>query len=350
MANSYTPASLLTMAMEQTLAETRLTERPMLGLLAASTQVQNQRPIEWPVRLSDAAVSGRALLDPIGSDDTAGALAKAATAIPDFYIRHKFTVIKRDLIEAAATGRIELVRNAVGAQLDDAMLAFTGALEKALFNGVGTLNNTHFGIYGLAEIIKQTGSYAGISRSTYPRWKSIVKAGATPGTPEALSVDRVTALLRDRRKAGASYAKNNGSRLIIVTNDEIEKDVLRKLYKDEVHLQSDYDRVVANIQPFSNYQVQGIPVVSAIECPNNTMYWLDLSKIGLYQFNDNGPAAMNDDKISFVQYEGLQIRLAEVNVGQHPDKVELELSASFQVKAHDPVQSVSVLQDVSHTI
>lgn len=349
MPNPYINPALLTAVMELKLAETRFNETPMLGLLAPNIRVQGQHAIEWPARLADAQVSGRALLDPVGSDDTAGALGKASLSIPDYFVRHKFTLVKRELTEAAATGRVEAVVDAVGTQIADANRAFARAVEKALFTGVGTLNNTSFGIQGLAEIIKQTGSYAGISRSTYPRWKSIVKTGATAGTPEALTVDRVTALLRDRRKAGATFSRNNGSNLIIVCNDEIEKDVLRKLYANQVELQADYDRLVANIQPYTSFQIQGIPVVSAIDSPDNTMYWLDLSKLGLYQFNDKSPASTDAGRESFANYQGMQIRLYLTNV-DHPDFVEMEMSASFQMKAHDPIQTVSVLQDVAHTL
>jgi hypothetical protein len=348
MPNSYAPIALLSLLAEESLAETRLTEAPLLGILGANARLVTQRGIKWGARLSDAEVDGRTLTGALASN-TAGSVGEAKLSVPDYYFKYQLEVIKRDLVEAAATGDINAVRDAVGTEMNDALRAFSQKINSVLYTGIGTANNTHFGVIGLNEVAKQTGSYAGISRATYPRWKSIVKQGAVPGTAEEMSVERMTMLLRDRRKAGATAARNNGSQLIALTSDEIETDVLRKLYQDEAKPQGQYAELVANIAPYTGYAIQGIPVVSDVAAPTaNKIYLLDPSKIQLYVFDQMGSVAMNSSKIGVINYQGLQFRMADVS-DEHPDLVKMEISISMQMKAHDPIQAISVIEDVSNT-
>jgi hypothetical protein len=346
--NTYAVPDLLSAVAEQQLAETRLTETPLLGLMAGRAQLTRQRPIEWAARLTDAASGGRALAGSL-ADDTAGSLGEATLSVPDYYFKYQMNVRRRDLIEAAATGKIQAVRSAVGTEVADALRSLTQTINGVLYTGTGAVNNTHFGVLGLNAIAGQTGSYAGISRSTYPRWKTILKAGAVPGTPEAPTIDRVTALLRDRRLAGATSARNNGANLIILTSDEIENDVLRKLYQAETQTQADYSNMVANIEPYAGYAVKGIPVVSdVVAATANQMRFIDPSKMDLYIFDEEGAPGTIDTKISFFSYEGLKFRMADVS-DNHPDIFKAEISISLQLKAHDPIQALSVLADVAHT-
>ncbi|MBD2256660.1 hypothetical protein [Pseudanabaena sp. FACHB-2040] len=349
MPNNYAPADLLAAVAEQELAETRLTETPLLGVMAGRAQLTRQRPIEWAARLTDAAAGGRALAGAL-ADDTAGSLGEATLTIPDYFFKYQMNVKRRDLIEAAATGRVDAVRAAVGTEVTDALRAITQEINKVLYVGSGVANTANYGVFGMNAIATQTGTYAGISRTTYPRWKCILKTGATAGTAQALTVDRVTALLRDRRKAGATAARNNGANLIIVTSDEIEQDVLRKLYQAETQVNADYANMVANIAPYAGYAVKGIPVVSdVVDAVANKAYFIDPSKMGLYVFDEEGAPGVDNSRQSFFSYQGLKFRLADVSVG-HPDIFQAEISISLQLKAHDPIQSLSVMQDISNTI
>ncbi|MBE9110299.1 hypothetical protein IQ273_12840 [Nodosilinea sp. LEGE 07298] len=345
--NTYSPADLMSAVAEQQLAETRLTETPLLGLMAGRAQLTRQRPIEWAARLTDAASGGRALAGSL-ADDTAGSLGEAALTVPDFYFKYQMNVRRRDLIEAAATGKIQAVRSAVGTEIADALRSLTQTINGVLYTGTGVANTTHFGVLGLNTIAAQTGTYAGISRTTYPRWKCILQQGGTPGTPEALTVDRVTALLRARRIAGATSLRNNGTNLIILTSDEIENDVLRKLYQAETQSQADYSRMVANIEPYAGYAVKGIPVVSdVVAATANKMRFIDPSKMDMYVFDEEGAPGTIDTKISFFGYQGLKFRMADVS-DNHPDIFKAEMSISLQLKCHDPIQGLTILDDVAH--
>ncbi|MBW4462422.1 MAG: hypothetical protein KME47_19605 [Nodosilinea sp. WJT8-NPBG4] len=128
--NTYSPADLMSAVAEQTLAETRLVETPLLGLLASCSQLTRQRPIEWSARLTDAASAGRALAGSL-ADDTAGSLGEAALTVPDYYFKYQMNV-RRDLIEAAATGKIQAVRSAVGTEVADALRSLTQQINGVL--------------------------------------------------------------------------------------------------------------------------------------------------------------------------------------------------------------------------
>jgi len=328
------------------LADTRFNETPMLDILGTNVVTVNTREVSWGARLTDAEASGRLVTGPL-TDDGRGSLGRARLPIADYYAKHQMPLIKRDLIEAAQSGQTSQVRNLFQTEMDDAMRAITMAIDNALVSGVGTLNTTSYGINGLNDIIKQTGTYAGLPHSN-PRWKSIVQSGAVAGTSEALTLERVTSMLRARRKAGATSGRNDGARLFALTSDEIQGDVLRNLFADQVVLNSDYAGVQRDILPYAAYMIHGFPVVSTTNAElNNRIMFIDPSKLQMYQFNDAAPAAQNNPtNIGFFSYKGLQIRIAEVN-RDHPDLITFELTTGCQLKAADPLQALSVLTDVS---
>ena len=345
----YTPAELMCARAEQQLAETRLTEAPLLGLLAGSTQLQTQRAIEWGAKLGNAGASGREVAGPL-TEDSKGKVEPAQLLIPNYYFKHQLKVLKRDLIEAASISKIGVLRDPVGIEINDALISITQEMNRALYEGVGTLNNTSYGVVGLNEVAKQTGTYAGISRTAEPRWRSIQIDGATPGTPEELTVDKFTQVLRQRRIAGATSRPNTGTNLVALTSDVIETDVMRKLFKNEAQAQSPFTNIVADVLPYVRYAADGIPIISdVVSAVDNQIMFLDPMKLGLYSFNDADAAAMNDDKISFFGYNGLQWRMALVN-DDHPDVIEFEMSTSLQLKCHNPKQGITVLKDVANTV
>ncbi|MDZ7922528.1 MAG: hypothetical protein U5M23_00395 [Marinagarivorans sp.] len=348
----YTPAELMSARAEQQLAETRLTETPLLGLLAGTIMLQTQRGIEWGAKLGDAGTSGREVGGPLGVD-TKGKIEAAQLLIPNYYFKHQLRVLKRDLVEAASTAKVSSLRDPVGIEINDALMSITQKMNTALYAGVGTLNDTSFGVLGLNEIAKQTGSYAGISRATEPRWRSIQIDGATPGTPEPISVDRIVDVCLARRNAGATSMPNDGSRLVMLTSAVIESKALRKLYLQNtapVLADGENRTIVGDILPYTRFAADGIPVISdVVPALDNKIMFIDPMMMTLYSFNDADAAAMNDDKISFFSYNGLQWRMALVN-DDHPDSIEFEISTSLQLKCHNPKQGLTVLNDVANVL
>ena len=366
--DNLTPVELLSAMSVDILADSIMRETPLFGVLAADAVMQPQKPVEWGARVTEASTGGRTLTGALSNDD-AGKIVGASLSIPDIYIKHQFQILKQQMVIATNNGKISAVRSPMRQAMQDAMDAFARKIQNVLYNADGTLDTTtNFGVFGLDAIVANplddstaTGTYAGVSRVTYPKWRSIRRRGSTPGTAEALTDMRMTQILRDRRVNGATYRPNNGSSLIIVTNDQIERDVLRKIYGALVDERGEYEgRVSKDVIPYVNYFVSGIPVISDVDCPDNTMYFLNRRKLAIYGF-DQSEADVDNPNIEYVPLryvdetgeEALEttlwVRIADVS-DEHPDFLSFELTTRFQLVAFDPLDAVSKMEDVAHTL
>lgn len=358
------PTELMVAVAEDVLVDSFLQESPLFGMLASSVVMQKQKAIEWGEKVSQGTTSGRAITAPL-TEDTQAVVKGAAMSIPDWYIKHHIKVLKQDMQLAASNARITDLRNPLRLAMDDALKIFTRKVQQVLYTANGTVDETNAGVFGLNSIAGQTGSYAGIDRTVYPRWKSLRYQGATPGTPEALTVEKFTKIIRDRRTNGVSFRGYQPQRLLIVTTDIIETDVLRKLYAQQTSLSLNDDFYNRNreILPYSQFHVSGIPVISDVDCPANTLYLLNLSKLAIYGF-DQSDQDFADENIAYIPMRfwmtdenpndpqpmesTLWIRIARIMDG-HPDVYQFELTTRFQLVAFDPIDSVTKLEDVANS-
>lgn len=356
--DTLTPAGLLSAIAMDYLADSKLREAPLLAILSQTAESQRQEAIEWGAKVGNATTGGRLITDNL-ANDTPGTIVQAALSIPRYYVKHQFDVTRGDLVTALATGKITAVQNPVKTAVQDAIDSITRKIQTLLYTGTGVANTTQLGVFGLNAIAGQSGSYANISRSSYTRWKSIVTTGVTPGTPEALTAAKFSAIKLARRAAGATSRPNNGNRLLIVTNAAIEESVIRGLYSQTVNETALQEQVAKDILPYTSYYVSGIPVVSDVDSPDNLIYFINPSKLLIKTFNDSS-AQVGNSRVSYIPLRvtdnngdvvdsGINIRLADVS-NEHPDIAKLELSLRFQLVATDPVDSVSVIQDVAHSL
>jgi hypothetical protein len=334
-----------------------------MALLANRVINQKQKGIQWGAKVAQGVVGGRTRTGAL-ANDTQGTIRSAELAVPDYYIKHQFDVGKDEIVNANSTGKISAVRDPVGTAIADAFDVLTKKINQVLYTASGVADANNYGIFGLDAAAgttvanSATGSYAGISKVTYSRWRSIIQGGAVAGTNEALTINRMTAMLRARRTAGVTYKGNQNQRLVMITTDQIENDVLRPLYGSVVDNQNvDFTRLDKDLLPYVNYMVKGIPVVSDIDCPANKIYLLNLDKLAIYSF-DQSDADTSNGKISYIPLRytdetgsspsesTLWVRLADVS-DEHPDILRFELSVALQLVAFDLIDSISVIRDIT---
>lgn len=344
MANNVAPVELMNRVFSVEVADTKFNETPAVDLLAENARLQSRRNISWTADLLDPTVTGRTVAGALSNDTQVSPVA-ASLEIADYYMKHQFEVLKRDIEEASDIGEVDAIRDILGAYARGAFRIMGLKANNAIINGTGALDNTSYGVIGLETVI-EAANYASIPRATYPRWRCIEQNGAVAGTPEALTVDRVTDLLMARRAAGATHKAF--SNLVILTHPNIHEKVLRNLYDQDANPQGTYNGI-ANISDYTSFFVQGIPVLSDYDYQPNSMHFVDLSKIVIKAF-DMRSRLDRPDIISYVNYKGLQFRLAEVEVGLHPDKYKFEMATNFQLQVKDPLQAISALRDVAHTV
>jgi hypothetical protein len=360
---SLTPAELLSARATDFLANSFLTEAPMFGLLANRVINQKQKAIEWNAKAAQSVVGGRARTAALGNDNSAIVIG-ASLSIPDYYFKHQFQVGKDEIVNAASTGKTSAVADPVQTELEDAFDVLVRKINAVLFTGTGVADATHFGVVGLNTIVGSnpaSGTYAGINRATYTRWRCTRTQGTTPGTPAALTEARIDTILSTRRNNGATYRGNQKGDLVIVTSDPIERTVLRGLYGSIVDNQNiDFTTMSKDLQPYTKYLVQGIPVISDVDCPANTAYLMDLRRFALYSF-DQSDADTNNGKIQYIPLRytdttgdtpsesTLWVRLADVS-DEHPDLLSFELSVACQLVCFDPIIGLSKMEDIANTL
>jgi hypothetical protein len=356
------PVELLISTAENVLVESELRESALFGALASTATMQKQLEIKWGNKVASGTVSGRHIYAPL-SQDTQAVVKGASMRIPDWYIKHQFQVFKQDMQIAASNAIITDLRNPLRLCVEDALNQFTRKMQQVLYTADGTVNDANAGIFGLNAIAGQTGSYAGISRTEFPRWKSLRFQGSVPGTPEALTLDRFDDVMLARRTNGISFRGNSPMRLLIVTTPQVESKALRKLFSLQVEDESNFD-VNGNRElfPYTSYSVRGIPVISDVDCPANTAYLLNLSKLGLYGF-DQSDQDLADENIDYMAMRyylpndnpnvptpletNLWVRVARITDG-HPDMYSFELSTRCQLVATDPIDAVTKIEDISN--
>jgi hypothetical protein len=360
---TLTPAELLSARATDFLANSFLKEAPMFGLLANRVINQKQKAIEWGGKVTQSVVTGRARTGSLSNDNTA-TITEASLLIPDYYFKHQIDVGKDEIVNAASTGRTMAVSDPLQTAIEDAFDVLVSKINEVLYTGTGVADSTHFGVVGLNSIVGSnpaTGTYAGINRATYPRWRCTRVQGTVPGTPAALTQERIDALLSTRRNNGATYRGNQNGNLVIVTSDPIERTVLRNLYGSIVENQNvDFTTMSKDLQPYIKYLVQGIPVISDVDCPANTAYLMDLRRFALYSF-DQSDADTADGNIQYIPLRytdetgdtpsesTLWVRLADVS-DEHPDLLSFELSVACQLVCFDPIVGLSKMEDIANTI
>ena len=360
--SDLTPPELLSTVARDYLANSKLTGSPLLGILADNVIQQKQHAIEWGAKVGVPSIGGRTVTGAL-SNDNQGAIKGASLSIPDYYFKSQVEVIKQHYVESQASGKIFDVKNPVRRHFIDAIDELCKKIESALFLGDGTLNTTSFGVIGLNTAVGDgaTGSYAGLSRVTYPRWRSLVVAGTTPGTPEAYSVDKFSDFLTEREIRGATYQNTDGVDLVYVTNPVINNKILRKLYDTKVDFVADYNDVYKDILPYARHYVHGVPVLSDANCPANTMYALNLNTMSLYQFDQSdGDLLGGNPNIAYIPLKytdvtgeqakdsSLIVRVADVS-DSHPDYIRIELTTRLQLAVFDLNDGVSKITDIHHS-
>ncbi|MNX56806.1 hypothetical protein D3C86_876090 [compost metagenome] len=163
----------------------------------------------------------------------------------------------------AQTAGPEAYADLFGKAIDDAVTDLADKMGAHVFADGTT--NSGLDYDGLAAIVNNTGNYAGLSRTTYPVWRSTVLASG--GTPRDLSV----ALLR---QAETAIFKASGKMFDAVVMDP-------DLY-EKYEAMFDSSKRLNNPQGFQSADAgiaqlffKGVPVIRDINCPSGTVYLLN---------------------------------------------------------------------------
>lgn len=150
---------------------------------------------------------------------------------------------------------------------------FAENLSDGLFSdGSG---NSGKDLTGFAAMIAGSGTYGGIAPADLASWVAKVKQGAVPGTPEALTLARIQALI-----GACTNGKDRPTLLVSKQN----------VFDEAYNLFTAYQRIESEEigkLGFKSLMINGIPLVVDAHAPDESMYAINEEYAQLFIHKDN---------------------------------------------------------------
>lgn len=180
---------------------------PYLYNMIAKVPATGAKGAEWTITYDGAEAVGFQEDDPLPAatqDDTIPAVQNAG------YFRSILKVTGH-AEDALRNGDLVTVANYMTAQMNAQILGLTKKVEDALLGGTDTAS----GFVGLSDYLNNTGSIAGIDRTTYPAAAAFVSSNS--GTPRAL-----TMALMNTVANGMVQTRQGGFNLVLGPINQVE--------------------------------------------------------------------------------------------------------------------------------
>lgn len=332
--STLTPLEALSLLIEEEIEKVEFRPYVLLSNLQKDDEYQSQ--IQWDVTLGGGTATGRATTADASTSNT-DETKQAILAIGDRVLGHAFSVQRNKIVEAKRTAPRAL-RNLFATHIERAFEIILPTLNQVLYTGTG--NSGSHGVYGLSSVVANS-AYAGIPTSTYAEWSSTVQDNS--GTNRALTKQLMDGLDTAIKRRGGTYTH-------IYTTPEIVKKY-EDLFNAERSLTVQQINGIADIG-FSGQAYRRIPIIEDTACPNNTMYFLDLSKMKVktYSLGDVATMTNNDGRVIGAMANpektmGLNFLVAELP-SNNPHALKMEISLQPQLQVRQP-KCVAVLKDIT---
>lgn len=316
MANVMTPREALMLVVEEQMAKTRLMENVTAMRMAKRTAYQDQ--LKWNVNVQGAVSSGRATTAN-ASAASADTIKPARLDIGKSAFSHTTTILRSDITQARATAPGAL-SDLFESHVQSGLEVILKDLNQAVYTGDGLVDSA--GVIGLVQASDPTAEYATIPATD---WAPAVLANA--GTNRALTEDLLFSM-------EVAIARKGGSYSAIYTTPEIVKKY-KMLFGDERTLTVNQLNGVADLG-FSGTSFSGRPVIQDVDCPDNTLYFVNEADLALYTYKIE-----TSKKIG-----GLEISVAELPL-QNTLAVSYEMAIQPQVRVFNRQKSIAVLKDIT---
>ncbi|TFI51033.1 phage major capsid protein [Mastigocladus laminosus UU774] len=318
--NPLTPASALVYVISQRLALAKDVTYPTLSYLTQK-RTATQKQIKWNADVGGEATTVKDVTEDVQTN-TQGKTEGASLAIGETAFTHSFDLVKTDITEALNIG-IDAISNLYQSYVDRAVVALMRKLNRSLYLGDGT--KAHARVLGMEYVTTNTNNYAGINRTTYPKWRSLTFSNA--GDARALT----TALMR---RVETVLLENERTYDAILTTPEVVEQ-----YKEVF----DESRVF-NVASGNNQGVDlgigtvtyaGRPIIADPACPVGTMYFVDSRDLFIHSYQTPGDALL----------EGIRIQVGELPT-QNIYAQKWELGILPQLQVWNPL-SIAKLTDIA---
>lgn len=239
--------------------------------------------ITWDVRF------GTALTSAVIADGADVATYNTDTKVPATLqfgtYGDAFAMTGKAVSAAMSTGNPAELANLFVEELGESVTRLAFALADGFINGAGG-SNTIAGLLG-GGAISATGTYATLSRSTYPQWAATVVDAASGYADATLQFDKMRDTLRKIYVA-------SGQKCDLIACHPTQHEKLGLLYGAQRRYVQDVRMRGERITLDGGYQVlefDGIPVVEDINVPDTDMLFLNTSHMAIRYLPSMNPVA-----------------------------------------------------------
>lgn len=243
--------------------------------------------LSWTARFGTATPAGAVIAD--GADVSVYNSDIKVPATLDYGTYHDaFSITGKARAAAAVTGNPVELEDLYGEEIEESVTRLASAIGVDLYSGDGS-TDTIMGLIATNGPMKATGSYANISRSTYPQWAAnILSNGA---------VERALTFALMRKMDRTVYTAS-GRHTDLIVCDPVVHEKYGELFGDQRRYTQDvYVRgeKVTLRGGYKALEFDGTPVVKDKNCPAGKMLFLDTSSL-LIRPLPHAPDAVNQGR------------------------------------------------------
>jgi hypothetical protein len=299
------PASILSLVLNDSAADLRITGARTLANLAARNRVRSvsQTNMDWPVRFSGATTG----VAPVETDTSKTETDKVAPATLRVGRQKVFAnrPISRIAIEEAASRAPGDLRNLFAEEVNSAVLEIARKLNRLIYQGDGTLANAE--VFGLASVLNNTVAYAGIDPATYPEWKAIKIANA--GTARAFT----RRLMLDHGVIYGNLERNYDMVVMSPLTAAKYQEIFDTLAgANSIAHREEGNALVRADLGHGGRAFNGMPIIEDPVCPDGQMLTLDSSQISMPCFTVGNDPQRPISNIAVNTAIGVPIHIAEL--------------------------------------
>ncbi len=186
------------------------------------------------------------------------------------------TISNREMDQNSGTERfVDLLK----AKIMQAERSFDYQMEVGLFSdGTGSSNKE---LTGLKAMVTDTGTYGGISRSSYTWWKANVDSTSIDFDSNSAGINAMRSMYNEASQGGLDYPD-----LIITTQ------TIHEQFETELSSNLRYEDTEMANAGFRNILFKNAPVVWSGQCPSGYMYFLNTSYIRLKVYRNRNKRFM----------------------------------------------------------
>lgn len=319
---------------------------PMLQVLGPNVRDADSHVIKWDVKFGTQGAGSSAAIAEAADVSTFNTDTKVAASLDYGTYHEAFEISGKALSAAAASGNPAAIANLFESEITDAVQRLAWSLAQEWYNGDGT-SERMLGLLGGA--ILDTGTYAGISRSTYAQWAGTIEANG--------GVTRDVSFSLLRHLSTTIYTRCGVRPNFLVCGPRTH-DRYGALFTDQRRYTQVVNGVGGEIKlqgGFRALDFDGLPLLEDVNCPEGMMFMLNLSTLFFKQMPQPG---MNVTRASgerpletaAEQLKGggpipLRVRIQPLAV--NGDKFRFALYIYPQIQCRKP-QANGILQDLNY--